>query len=569
MSLVELSPKLVYLAAGHIETGGTKSGALTEGHENIQVVEDALRFLKNAGLVAPGPGTPFDGGSEYALGSVVLVVLDHALDLAATITAINRHYEAYNREHGAENPRAWQHGVCLEVHFNAPSTTAKGPMIVHATGGPSETLGGILAEEMGGAVGLSPRHFYNQWRKWPGGGVGYGFINYTYPLAAIVECDEMHNPARAAVLGDDTRDDVYGVGIARAIARLAGLPVEIAVTNCRALHLGWDKGIDWPALRAIGPRAIVTCHAWQLPKTVEEAEGRYWLWRPWLEAGWPWWEASTIVQKTVAMWQQAGRPYLTGLQIGNEPNLGDENGRGDNDIATRDRLLTLWPEVIAALQQVEGLAHADVHTMPLSPKPGADDMGWWNKMGRLVDLADVLNMHAYWTGEDDLRGTHMNDGAFRWREVARRFPDKTRLVLSECGSVNGQGSRLYGEQLAWYWARLGGVAQEVGCEWAAGFLWAIGPGGAFSSWELQGTATADVLIATAPAGNRYRELWGQNVPYPSDPHDVVFRWWRQQVDQGHNPGPCAVITQPTGQQTIAVFEKAVYVTDRGDFWTKS
>jgi hypothetical protein len=89
MSELDLDLRIIYLAAGHTESGGTQNQGLSEGRENIQVVDDAVAALYDLGM---GPAVPVEAGREYQLGEVLLVVVDHGLDLVPTIRAINSDY---------------------------------------------------------------------------------------------------------------------------------------------------------------------------------------------------------------------------------------------------------------------------------------------------------------------------------------------------------------------------------------------------------------------------------------------------------------------------------------------
>lgn len=206
----ELRPEVIYLAAGHVATGGTRAGDLVEGQENVNVVEDALDWLTgHAGLAQLS-------AQVYQLAGVPLVVVPHALDLAATIRYVNRDYA----ERGLSG---WQQGVCLEVHFNGPSPTAAGPLVVYDEQfAPSVALADRAASILQRVIGLPCRRWTNQ-DNLRSRGFAYGFIVQTAPLALLLEMDELHNAARAAIVRDNIADNVYGEALGRVVAELAGM----------------------------------------------------------------------------------------------------------------------------------------------------------------------------------------------------------------------------------------------------------------------------------------------------------------------------------------------------------
>lgn len=208
------SVKVVYVGAGHTSTGGARACGLVEGRENIQVVDDCLQFLRAAGHLAPG-GMRFSNG-------VRLVVVPHDLDLADSIRFVNDSYLALGFRH-------WQDGVCIEAHFNAMpgGAQAQGPMVVHTEGAASRTLAGLAAGALEGVLGLPCRHWTNE-QNLASRGFTYGWIRDTLPLALIIEMDELDNPERAQVIGDDALDDVYGRALAAVVLAVAGNPSPFA-----------------------------------------------------------------------------------------------------------------------------------------------------------------------------------------------------------------------------------------------------------------------------------------------------------------------------------------------------
>lgn len=212
----KLDPQVIYLAAGHakVATGGTHAHGLHEWLENIDVVDDALSWLDgHAHLVQLSM-------QAYRLGDIPLVVVPHELDLVATIRYINRDYA----ERGFSG---WQDGVCLETHFNGPSPTAAGPMVIYDRGfAPSVALADIAAPILTDVIGLPCRRWTNQ-DNLLARGFAYGFLLETKPLALLIEMDELHNPARADIVRDNIADNVYGEALGRVLCALAGVdPVE-------------------------------------------------------------------------------------------------------------------------------------------------------------------------------------------------------------------------------------------------------------------------------------------------------------------------------------------------------
>ena len=569
---------VIYLAAGHAEVavGGTHAFGMHEWQKNIEVVEDALTYLAgHAGLPAP---EEHNGNREYVLGDVLLVVISHDLDLAATIREVNRHYVALCRNRGLPLQNGipgWQHGVCIETHFNAPSATAKGPLLIHTTGAASVALAQIAAEEMGTATGLPTRYYLNNWRKNGDGSLGYGWHNFTYPLSCLMECDEFHNPQRAAIIGDPAANDIYGAGVARFIMRLAGV-ADTGRPAARAMHLGWSgQPIEWNVLGAMGVRAVVTVHAWQLPKTQAEAQGNFWLWRPYFERGWlrrwndPHSGPDLAFREIMRLWEEAGRPYFDAVQIGNEPNLGLESGyAADNAPSGQEAfgVFRRWWGDVAQRVQAQFPA-AQLTTTPMSPAPGLLQEDWFYGMiQNNRTWARWLNVHAYWENEAGLRGVEADRQAFSFRAIVEMYRQAgldLPVFLSECG-MPGWGARPYGEMIAWYWSHL---PPEV--QYAAPYIWDTPPGD-FDAWRLHHTPAADVLIATAPpVPDRYRQLWGDAVPYPDFTDPLLLRW-RSLVDSGRLPGPAHYVTVLDAGVTVGVFEKAALLVggDSAEFWRK-
>lgn len=544
--------RVIYLAAGHRAGGGTHAHGMDEGTQNIEVVEDTLDFLSVHAGLGRAAGENLPGiGTMYSLGETRLVIIGHEHDLAATIRKINEHYVAFNMEAGlsADEARKWNYGLCFEVHFNAPSKTAEGPMVLHTKSHTSARLGDIAAEELGAAIGLPVRHFLNSWRKWPGGQIGYGFINYTYPMAQIIECDEMHNPARALMIAGPETDDVYGVAVARLLMRLAQVPDQ-AGPNRRGMHLGWGSSINWPELQATGARGLVTCHAWQLPKTKEAGYPHYWLWRPWFDHGWLRdLDAAQMMARIVSLWEEAGRPYFDAIQIGNEPNLGLENGVGNGSQGSLQNFMEVWPIVAAACKEL--FPEAALTTTPLSPGPGCRDLEWHNNMVCHAKLADIWNFHCYWDGPDDVLDPHTGP-AFRYKEYIDLWwnagVEVKPVFISECGR-KGYGSKGYGEELARYFS----LATEP--MYIAPYIWDT-PMGQWDAWRLQGTNAANVLISTAPVEERYWPLWGDIVPYP-ETGSSVLRYFRSLVDAGNYPGRALWVGPAIPNGLVAIFEKLV------------
>ena len=494
--------RVLYLAAGHTQVaqGGVSAPEPEQLARSVAAIQETIDFLHtHAGLSA---GQPVDGHTAYQLGSLVLVVVDAGLDLRDTIAAINRHYAAFCQENGLGGRTPWRWGACIEINANVPRAPLTGPVVIHARKRPyplaqaSYALGVMAAAEVGAATGIVARHYYNHLQSWVGGGRGYYFINRTEPLALMIAGQELAGDGRA---------------VGRLLMRLAG-GRAFAQTAVRAMHLG-DAGIlerekevegkvvmekeevrvDWPQLTAIGPRAIVTCHAWQL-HAPGSPPGVYWLWRPWFDPGWlrnltP----AAAVERIVALWEKEDRPDFDGLQIGNEPNLGTEHGWGSeaqqeagNEIAL-ERFLAWWPEVAGRVREL--FPGKDIHTAPLTTHGLCRDIYWWERLAPLVRTCDYLNVHCYWANEEELRGSKREDAAFRYRQVHKLYPAMP-IFISEFGCPGG-GSRAYGEEIAWYWAHLDDYVH-----YAAPFIWNSFKG-FWDGWLLQDTAAAQVLASNA------------------------------------------------------------------------
>lgn len=449
--------QVVYIGAGHVETGGTQSPPLSEGRENIQVVDDAVHFLRERGMALVGDREAL---TEYRLGGVRVCVLHHNLDLTASVEAVNKHY-------GFLCPSDWRDGICLEFHFNAPSTTAYGPMLCHFHGSSaSEGLAAQVGDVLSDALGFPWKHRHNEdFIRENGGGQGYYWLWATDPLAAIVEMDELHNAARKAIIGDDRADDLYGWAVARVILDLCG--VELVRKTTRAIHLG-PVVTDWEPLQALRPKAVVTLHAWQIPTIREYLPGAYILWRPWLGDGWLLKSAREAQDEILDEWKFV-RASFDGIQLGNEPNLGRENGVGDNQPAALSAFQSWWTNMAAWAR--EAFPHVDLHTTPLSP--GVPDWALWQ--ASLKDTfagADVLNLHAYWPDVVSYK---------RAAELCPGLP----VVLSEVGRP-GARDEAYGRQIDKLWRKL-----EPWVYWAAPFLY--GGGAEWTEWELQGSAAVGAL----------------------------------------------------------------------------
>jgi len=338
---------------------------------------------------------------------------------------------------------------------------------------------------------------------------------------------------------------------------------DVTVRSRRGMHIGYGTPVDWPAVDASRPQALVV---FQLSDV--KADGRYYLFREW--GGQPVWAAGNhpdgcefgrFINNHLEQQVAQGRPLPQGIQFLNEPNLPEESGLPKGSQQAAEKTAAWGMQVVQTLRQRWG-SQIEIHSPPLSPSHDANSLQFYEWIRPLVEACDVLNVHCYWAGWGGLYGQEAPNEAFHYRQVRALFPDKP-VFISECGRPAG-GTRDYGMELAWYFLNLDDYVRS-----ACPYIWNA-PANEWTEWVLQGQPAAAVLAATAPVVKDYAALWGSAVPYNAASALTIH--WRTLVDAGKDPGPAVAIAQPKAGMEAGFFLRCVVVLEGAtvrEYWLKS
>jgi len=183
----------IFIAAGHgDEDPGAVYHGTTEAKEVIEIVDETMRYLN---------------GQNFKQWNIVSV--PHELKLKETIEWVNE--------------RASEKDVTVEIHLDAPSITAKGPLIIIANTKEAKETFTPLLEELAEVLGTPSRGFdWNENKIWPDGTVGFGLVNQCKTISAILEMDVLSNPERAEIIKASEADDIYALGLAKGILKMIG-----------------------------------------------------------------------------------------------------------------------------------------------------------------------------------------------------------------------------------------------------------------------------------------------------------------------------------------------------------
>ena len=245
------------------------------------------------------------------------------------------------------------------------------------------------------------------------------------------------------------------------------------MTGKRGLGL-FASPVNWPALMALRPDALVCIDPYHLPPY--PAGGCQYLWRPWagtrvLRNLTP----AEYVNRVMAEWGQKGRPHFDAIQFLNEPNLEQESGypAGSREAA---QAAVDWGLAVVALLRT-AWPGAEIASPPLSPcvEPYLE---FWEWLRPLVDFCDVVAVHRYFDNRYTLGAVH------------KLYPDRG-MVVTELGRP-ASGSLEYGQELLSYWRALESLPYV---RWGAAFQWQVVP--EFAAWGLDGTPAAALLAGAA------------------------------------------------------------------------
>lgn len=213
-----------FIAAGHgaNDPGTISANGLDEREVAIKTVDRIFSLLKGQETL----------GWEF-------VKVPHELDLQGEINWINN-----------QNPAV--DDVCIDVHMNAGAADARGNLVIIGNNDTGKRLGKPFTEELAKAIGVPTRGYYwNESKQFfnAAGQVvqtGFGFINFTKPLAAIVELDFLSNRVVADQLKSGELYDKFSQGFVRAAMMYIGSTYNIPISYTPPPQLPAEIEIDIP-----------------------------------------------------------------------------------------------------------------------------------------------------------------------------------------------------------------------------------------------------------------------------------------------------------------------------------
>lgn len=189
-----------FIAAGHgAQDPGSTYHGLYERDGVITIVERVFQLLQ-------GQNT----------NGVEMIKVPHELDLQGEINWINKNSSGIND---------W----CVDVHLDvAKDQNLRGSLIIVGNNDLGRSLGQPFVDELAAKTGVKSRGFmWNESKKFTNASgqvvqVGFGFVNFTKPLAAIVEVDFITCPTVAEGIKNNTLVDAFAKGLVSAILKVVG-----------------------------------------------------------------------------------------------------------------------------------------------------------------------------------------------------------------------------------------------------------------------------------------------------------------------------------------------------------